>query len=125
MARATLEALAYQSRGVLDAMAEDFGEKLTALRVDGGASANDFLLQFQSDILDIPITRPANVESTAVGAALAAGVHLGLFDREGIFEGTAMQQGESVFRPKMADDVRRVKYDKWLDAVTRSFAWTD
>ncbi|QDZ21478.1 glycerol kinase [Chloropicon primus] len=124
IARATLEALAFQSRGVLDAMAEDYGEKLTALRVDGGASSNDFLLQFQSDILGIPITRPDNVESTAIGAAFAAGIFLGMFTEEKIFHPDFMQ-GQKDFSPAMGEDERRAKYDKYLDAVTRSFAWAD
>ena len=125
LVRATLEALAYQSRGVLDAMAEDSGERLRALRVDGGASSNNFLLQFQSDILGIPITRPDNVESTAVGAAYAAGLHLGIFTEDRIFGEGAAVGGRRTFEPKMTEDVRRAKYDKWLDAVTRSFAWAD
>ena len=105
-------------------MAEDFGEKLTALRVDGGASANDFLLQFQSDILGLEITRPENVESTATGAAFAAGIFLGMFTEEKVF-GPGAIGGEKTFAPKMTEDERRQKYDKWLDAVTRSFAWAD
>lgn len=123
--RATLEALCYQSRGVLDAMAEDYGEGLTCLRVDGGASANDFMLQFQSDILGIPITRPDNVESTAVGAAFAAGMFLGIFSKEEVFSENFLQKGEKRFEPNVSEDVRRAKYDKWLDAITRSFAWAD
>ncbi len=124
IARATLEALAFQSRGVLDAMAEDCGERLSALRVDGGATSNNFMLQFQSDILGIPITRPENVESTAMGAAFAAGVHLGFFDKSEIFSSDFVT-AEQKFQPTMTEEVRRAKYDKWLDAITRSFAWAD
>ena len=124
IARATLEALAFQSRDVLDAMVEDYGKALTALRVDGGASANNFLLQFQSDVLGIPIIRPENVESTSIGAAFAAGIHLGMFDKEKIFDSNFLQGGKE-FTPVMPEDERRAKHDKWLDAVTRSFAWAD
>jgi glycerol kinase len=124
IARATLEALAFQSKDVLDAMVEDYGKKLTALRVDGGASSNDFMLQFQSDMLGIPIIRPANVESTSIGAAFAAGIYLGMFDKDEIFSTGFLTAGKE-FTPSMAEEVRMVKHGKWLDAVTRSFAWAD
>ena len=124
IARATLEALAFQSRDVLDAMVEDYGKKLTALRVDGGASSNDFMLQFQSDLLGIPIIRPANVESTSIGAAFAAGIYLGMFDKDKIFSSDFLTAGKE-FNPSMTEEVRMAKHGKWLDAVTRSFAWAD
>ena len=80
---------------------------------------------FQSDILGIPITRPDNVESTAVGAAFAAGMFLGIFSKEEVFSENFLQKGEKRFEPNVSEDVRRAKYDKWLDAITRSFAWAD
>ena len=122
IARAALEALCYQSRGVLDAMAADYGKPLTTLRVDGGACANAFMLQFQADILNIPIVRPRNIESTSVGAALAAGLHLGVWTEASVF-GEEFTDADKVFTPAMAEEAREAKYAKWNEAVTRSFGW--
>ena len=80
LVRATLEAIAFQSREVVEAMAEDGGRPLSALKADGGASVNDFLMQFQADVLGIPVVRPVVRETTALGAAYAAGLAVGAFD---------------------------------------------
>jgi len=121
--RATLESLCFQSRDVLDAMVEDYGKPMLTLRVDGGASANAFLLQFQSDILGIDIVRPVDVESTCRGAALAAGMHLGVWTKEQIFS-AEIAESDTVFKPAMAEQERQEKYEKWKDAVRRSFDWS-
>ncbi|HYB41458.1 MAG TPA: glycerol kinase GlpK [Candidatus Methylomirabilis sp.] len=120
IARAALEAIAYQSRDVLDAMAAEAGIALRALRVDGGAAANDFLCQFQADILGIPVLRPAVTETTGLGAAYLAGVGAGLW-KTGDLAGRWKLQRR--FEPSMAPPAREASYGGWRRAVDRSRGW--
>jgi glycerol kinase len=121
LVRAALEAIAYQSRDVLEAMATDAGLPIDALRVDGGATANDFLCQFQADILGVPLLRPSVIETTALGAAYLAGLGVGLWPSQ---EALARQWVvERTFAPAMAEDRRAELYDGWRRAVDRSRAW--
>lgn len=118
--RATLEALAYQTKDVLDAMEQDAGVPLAALRVDGGAAANNLLMQFQADILGVPVERPAIVETTAFGAAALAGVAVGLWDQETL---AARWQAETRFVPAMTEAERKKRYAGWKKAVERAMRW--
>ena len=117
IARATLEGIALQNYEVFEAMERDFGRKMTVLRVDGGASANDLLMQFQSDILRCPISRPTNVETTAFGAAFLAGLAAGVWrDKD---EVAAVWREDRRFAPRMDDtDVAR-HLDLWREGVRR------
>lgn len=119
--KATLESLAYQTRDVLEAMAEDSGIEVKTLKVDGGAVANNYLMQFQADILNVPVERPQVVETTAMGAAYLAGIYLGWWSYGDLVEERAV---ERVFTPLMAADKRQHLYLKWKDAVSRSRGWT-
>jgi glycerol kinase len=113
--RATLEALAYQTRDVVDTMAAESGRPLGGLRVDGGASANDFLMQFQADLLGVTVDRPNVVETTALGAALLAGVGVGLWKSERDLE--RVRQPDRIFKPRMAPEKREALYQGWRRAV--------
>jgi len=113
--RATLEALAYQTRDVVDTMAAESGSALGGLRVDGGASANNFLMQFQSDILGVTVDRPKVIETTALGAALLAGLGVGLWKSERDLE--KVRRTDRVFRPRMAPEQREALYQGWRRAV--------
>ncbi|OAX46080.1 glycerol kinase GlpK [Paenibacillus sp. AD87] len=113
--RATLEALAYQTKDVLTAMESDSGIPVNALRVDGGAAANDFLMQFQSDILNIPVERPNVNETTALGAAYLAGLAVGYWNSAD--ELANHENTERVFHPVMAEDERTELYAGWQRAV--------
>ncbi len=115
--RATLESLAYQTRDVLDAMEKDSGISLTALRVDGGASANDLLMQFQADLLDVPVERPEIIETTALGAAYLAGIAVGYWKKSEIAE---RWQLDNSFAPSMESEKRDTLYKGWQDAVKRT-----
>jgi len=117
LVRATLESLAFQIRDVADAMAADAGSPLQALRVDGGASANDFLMQFQADLLGLPVERPALVETTAVGAAQLAGLAVGFWRTPK--ELAAMRRKDRRFRPRMPAQRREALYRGWQEAVRR------
>ncbi len=119
--RATLESLAYQTRDVLDAMIQDSNIELKALRVDGGAVKNDFLMQFQSDILNVPVERPVVQETTALGAAYLAGLAVGYWkDKEEIAKQWVV---EKTFEPEMDEQQREGLYTGWQKAVeaTRAF----
>ncbi len=119
--RATLESIAYQSRDVVDAMSADAGLALQGLRVDGGAAANDFLMQFQADILGVAVQRPAITETTALGAAFLAGLAAGFWrDQEEI---AGQWRVERVFEPRMSVDEREGRYALWQRAVERARAW--
>jgi glycerol kinase len=121
IARAALEAIAYQSADVLEAMQKDAGQSLTELRVDGGAAANDLLMQFQADILGVPVVRPKVLETTALGAAYLAGLHTGVWSsREEI---AAQWQMERRFEPRMGRDEAAALLARWRDAVSRSRNW--
>jgi glycerol kinase len=119
--RATLESIAYQSRDILECFVADAGLEARALQVDGGAAANDFLMQFQADVLGVPIRRPAVLETTALGAAYLAGLAVGLWpDREAIQANWAEDRR---FEPALAEADREVLYAGWLRAVERSRGW--
>ncbi|HJQ84919.1 MAG TPA: FGGY-family carbohydrate kinase, partial [Candidatus Binatia bacterium] len=115
--RAALEALAYQTRDVADAMAADAGAALRALRVDGGAAANDFLMQFQADVLGVPVDRPKVVETTAMGAAFLAGLGTGFWRSQRELEGA--RRTDRRFRPRMKASARDALYRGWQEAVER------
>ena len=121
--RATVESLAYQTKDVLDAMEKDSNIKLAALKVDGGACANDFLMQFQADILGVPVDRPSIVETTAMGAAYLAGMAVKFWD--GKADVTAAWKLDRSFNPAMDADVRAKLYSGWLKAVECSKGWED
>ena len=121
LVRAALEAIAYQSRDVLEAMAADAGLALRALKVDGGAVANDFLCQFQADILDAAVMRPRVIETTALGAAFLAGLGTGLW--RSLDALAARQAVERTFSPCMDPGARARRYDGWCRAVERSRHW--
>ena len=121
--RATLEAIAYQTREVLDAMQSDSGEKLAALRVDGGAVANNFLMQFQADILDVKVERPKVREVTALGAAYLAGLAVGFWKDLEELRGKAIV--ERIFEPKETPEKRTALYQGWKKAVQRALAWEE
>ena len=112
--RAALEAIAYQSEDVIRAMCADMGEKIASLKVDGGASANNFLMQFQSDISDVTVVRPSQKEATAAGAAYLAGIAAGLFGDDLFADGA---QVNAVFEPKMDEQERTKLLNGWHAAV--------
>lgn len=119
--RATLDSMAYQTRDVLTCMQRDSGITLQALRVDGGASANNLLMQFQADILGVPVERPIVVETTALGAAYLAGLAVGFWnDRRQI---AANWQSAQIFRPQMPADRRERLYAGWMKAIERAKDW--
>lgn len=119
--RATLESLAYQTLDVLKAMEEDSGIHLAALKVDGGACANNFLMRFQADMIHAPVHRPECVETTAMGAAYLAGLAVGYWkDKEEIKQNWKL---DKVFQPNMEETVRREKLNGWHKAVRRSLNW--
>ncbi|MBN1260249.1 MAG: glycerol kinase, partial [Anaerolineae bacterium] len=121
--RAALEATAYQTRDVLEAMEKDSGVALTALKVDGGMVANELLMQFQSDILDVPVVRPLVTETTALGAAYAAGLAVGFWE-----DTEALRQNWGVdrtFEPQMDAETRAVLYAGWQKAVKRTLDWVE
>ena len=119
--RATLESIAYQTKDVLNAMQEDSNMKLKMLRVDGGASANDFLMQFQADILNVNIDRPKVIETTALGAAYLAGLAVGFYkNKEEIRKRYTI---EKQFIASMDDRKRNLLYKGWKRAVERSLLW--
>lgn len=119
--RATLEAIAYQTRDVVDAMSADSGLPLETLRVDGGAVANDFLMQFQADTLGVPVQRPAVTETTALGAAYLAGLAAGFWGSQDEIAG--QWQLERTFEPTMSADQREALYAGWQRAVERARDW--
>jgi glycerol kinase len=123
LARAALEATAFQTREVVDAMRADSGVTLHELRVDGGMVANDLLMQFQADILDVPVIRPTITETTALGAAYAAGLATGYWSGED--ELTRNWSEDHRWTPDMPADERDRLYRTWQKAVTRTFDWVD
>jgi glycerol kinase len=121
--RAVLEATAWQTREVLDAMNADSGVPLTALKVDGGMVFNNLLMQFQADVLGVPVIRPVVAETTALGAAYAAGLAVGYWaEVEDLRENWAR---DAEWAPKMDAELREKEYAQWKKAVTRTFAWVD
>jgi glycerol kinase len=123
IARATLEATAFQSREVVDAMDADSGVKLESLKVDGGMVGNDLLMQFQADILGVPVIRPEVAETTSLGAAYAAGLATGFWGEvEDLRENWAEDKR---WQPGMDESAREVAYRFWKKAVTRTFDWAE
>ena len=119
--RATLESIAYQVNDVLEAMKADSGIRLCALKVDGGASANNFLMQTQSDIIDAPVNRPVCVETTAMGAAYLAGLAVGYWpDKEAVRENWAIDR---TFTPSIDKDDREARLRGWNRAVQYAYGW--
>ncbi len=123
LARAGLEAIAYQARDVLEAMQADAGLRLRTLRVDGGAAANDFLVQFQADLLGVPVDRPYTVETTALGAACLAGLAVGYWN--GKAEIAANWGRERTFQPSLPPAEREALYAGWKRAVERAKGWAE
>jgi glycerol kinase len=123
LARAVLEATAYQTREVLDAMNKDSGVDLTALKVDGGMVFNNTLMQFQADILGVPVIRPTVSETTALGAAYAAGLAVGVWQQ--MEDLRAYWGKDAVWRPQMDVEKRERLYAGWKKAVTRTFDWVE
>jgi len=121
LVRAALEAIAYQTHDVVRAMEDDTGSHLPELRVGGGAAKNDFLCQFQSDILGIPVVRPRHMETTAQGAAFAAGIAVGLWD--GVDAVSNLWQEDRRFEPAMPPTVRKALLGDWSSAVERAKGW--
>ena len=122
IAKATLDALAYQTKDVLDAMVEDSGVILQTLKVDGGAVANNYLMQFQSDILQTQVERPRVVETTALGAAYLAGIYLGIWDHNTIINNRTIDR---VFEPEISKEEQVKLYKQWQKAVERTINWID
>ncbi|MEZ4921355.1 MAG: glycerol kinase GlpK [Saprospiraceae bacterium] len=123
LARAVLEATAFQTREVLDAMEKDADIKLSALKVDGGMVMNELLMQFQSDILNAPVIRPKMIETTALGAAYAAGLAVGFWEnKEDLIQNWAV---DKTWDPNMEEETRSRLYHFWKKAVERSFNWEE
>jgi glycerol kinase len=123
IARAALEATAYQTREVLDAMEKDSGVKLTALKVDGGMVYNDTLMQFQADVLGVPVVRPKVAETTALGAAYAAGLAVGFWENEqDIRDNWGI---DKTWEPNPESTAGTENYRMWKKAVTRTFDWVE
>ena len=120
--KATLESLAYQTKDILNAMEEDSGIKLASLKVDGGACANNILMQFQADILSTPVERPEVIESTAMGAAYLAGIQIGIWKKEDIIRNRKIQR---TFTPQMDEATGAKLYAGWKKAVKRAMHWIE
>ncbi len=123
IARAALEATAWQSREVVDAMNADSGVELTSLKVDGGMVQNELLMQFQADVLDVPVIRPTVAETTSLGAAYAAGLAVGFWSE--IEDLRANWGKDKEWQPQMDPQEREKEYAYWKKAVTRTFDWLD
>jgi glycerol kinase len=123
IARAALESTAFQTRDVIEAVVGDTGRTLDELRVDGGMTRDDLLMQFQADILGIPVVRPKVVETTALGAAYAAGLATGVWS--GLDELRAHWQEDVRFEPRMPEDERERRFRQWRKAVSKSLDWVD
>jgi glycerol kinase len=123
VARAALEGIAFQVADVLEVMKEDSGIAMNGLRVDGGASANDMLMQFQADILRVPVVRPKIIETTALGAAYLAGLAVGFWkDRS---EVSRAWQAERTFEPRMSADEAKHRRERWSRALSRAREWEE
>lgn len=115
--KATIEALAFQTKDVLTAMQEDGTMKLTKLQVDGGASENTYLMQFQADILDVAVDKPEMIEVTALGVALLAGLKAGFWEEKAL---QSLRKTEKIYMPTMSSEMRKKKYTGWKQAVKRT-----
>jgi len=122
LAKATLESLAYQTKDILNAMEEDSGVELQNLKVDGGACANNYLMQFQADILGTEVHRPKVIESTAMGAAFLAGIQVGIWTQEDIDQSRPMDR---IFKPTFEKEKRDHLYKTWQKAVERTKGWEE
>ena len=122
-ARAALEATAFQTREVLEAMKADSGVDLLVLKVDGGMVQNDLLMQIQADVLQVPVIRPKVAETTALGAAYAAGYAVGFW--QDLNEMRANWKKEKVWTPIPLSKLHTEKYNEWKKAVVRTFDWVD
>lgn len=120
LVKATLESLAYQTKDLLRVMQQDSNIPLSSLKVDGGACANNLLMQFQSDMLNVPVERPKVIETTVMGAAYLAGICVGLWTKEDI---ASHRKIDTVFAPTFSQEKRKRLYDKWLQAVSRTKDW--
>jgi glycerol kinase len=123
VARAAVDAMAYQTRDVLEVMQQEAGLSLTTLKVDGGAAANRMLLQFQADMLGVPVRRPVVSETTALGAAYLAGLAVGYW--QGLDDVGRNWALDREFSPQMGADERERLYAGWKKAVTRSLDWAE
>src|SRR4051812_26245351 len=122
LARATLEAICFQTRAVLDAMTADSGVRLAVLKVDGGATVNDMLMQLQADVLGVPVVRPVVAETTALGAAYFAGLAVGFW--KGLDDLRRNWKADRQWDPTWSSDQREAAYGQWEKAVERSLGWT-
>jgi glycerol kinase len=120
--KATLESMAYQTKDVLEAMKLDSKLDIKMLKVDGGASANNLLMQFQADILNVEVERPTLVESTAYGAAYLAGIQVGLWKKDDILKNRKIN---NLFKPEMENTMRAKLYAGWLKAIERTKGWVE
>ncbi|MEM7549113.1 MAG: glycerol kinase GlpK [Bacteroidota bacterium] len=120
--RATLESMAYQTKDIAGIMEKDSGVPFKRLQVDGGACANSMLMQFQADVLGVPVIRPENLESTASGAAYLAGIQAGLWTKEEIVK---LKKTDREFEPKISEEKREQLYNGWLNAVKRTLNWLE
>jgi glycerol kinase len=120
LVRAAVEAMAYQSRDVVEAMEADMGSRIKELRVDGGAAVMDVLCQFQADLLGIPVRRPRQAETTALGAAFLAGLGAGVWNDADL---KALWKLDREFEPAMSRDEAGLLQNRWRDAVARSRDW--
>lgn len=123
IARAALEACAYQTKDVFDAIYSDSNVKLRELRVDGGGTANRLLMQFQSDIINVPVVKPVVKETTSLGAAFAAGLAVGVWND--LDELKALWNEEGRFEPAMDEHEREKNWSGWKRAVTKSMGWVE
>ncbi|CAN6573138.1 unnamed protein product [Malus baccata var. baccata] len=131
--RAVLESMCFQVKDVLDSMHKDAGEEGEVknekgeflLRVDGGATVNTLLMQIQADLLGSPVVRPADIETTALGAAYAAGLAIGVWSEKEIFASEERTKTSTIFRPKLDEELRKKKLDSWFKAISRTFDLAD
>ena len=123
IARAVLEATAWQTREISDAMIKDSGDELVALKVDGGMTSNNLLMQFLADVLDAPVVRPMVAETTCLGAAYAAGLAVGFWAN--VEDLRANWRRAAEWTPDMDAEVRDREYKNWLKAVERTMGWQD
>ena len=123
LARAVLEATAWQTREVMDAMNADYGRSLSELRVDGGMTANNLLMQFLADVLDVPVVRPIVAETVSLGSAYAAGLAVGFWPDLASLEANWHKAAE--WLPAMDGEMRAKGYRKWKKAVARAVDWLD
>ena len=120
--KATLESLAYQTKDIIDVMQKDSGLKLTSLKVDGGACMNNYLMQFQSDLLGSEVNRPEIIETTAMGAGYLAGLKSNIWDKDQIIKN---QKIDRSFNSKIKKMEREMMYNGWKKAVNRTFNWIE